>query len=160
MPKLVEANSFGTLRLSDINFYPLVTVQRLDCAPSRIVAKNAGVTKVAQGSTKMAVHTDGLHGAEARPSFVIGPSGQPMTIDDLPPPDTKRWVSRRKAEVVVAVRQGLLTLEEACARYNLSAEEFLSWERMIDQHGLPGLRVTRLQEYRDMDTIDGFGAGD
>ena len=31
---------------------------------------------------------------------------------------------------------------------------------MIDQHGLPGLRVTRLQEYRDMDTIDGFGAGD
>ncbi len=69
-------------------------------------------------------------------------------IDDLPPPDTKRWVVRRKAAVVAAVRQGVITLEEACERYNLSVEEFLSWQRLIDKHGMAGLRVTRLQEYR------------
>ena len=30
----------------------------------------------------------------------------------------------------------------------LSLEEFLSWQRLIDSHGLAGLRVTRLQDYR------------
>ncbi len=79
---------------------------------------------------------------------VIGPSGRPLGLDDLPPPDTRRWVARRKAEVVAAVRGGLLTFEEACARYNLTPEEFSSWERAIDRHGLNGLRVTRLQEFR------------
>ena len=68
--------------------------------------------------------------------------------EELPPPDTKRWVIRRKAVVVAAVRSGLLTLEEACERYKLSIEEFLSWQRLIDAHGLAGLRVTRLQDYR------------
>ena len=69
-------------------------------------------------------------------------------LDELPPPDTKRWVIRRKATVVAAVRSGLLTLEQACQRYKLSIEEFLSWQRLIDSHGLAGLRVTRLQDYR------------
>ena len=68
--------------------------------------------------------------------------------EELPPPDTKRWVIRRKAVVVSAVRSGVLTLEEACQRYKLSIEEFLSWQRLIDSHGLAGLRVTRLQDYR------------
>jgi hypothetical protein len=72
----------------------------------------------------------------------------PQRIEDLPPPETKRWVIRRKAEVVAGVRSGLITLEEACRRYKLSIEEFLSWQRMIDNHGLRGLRVTRLQDYR------------
>jgi hypothetical protein len=71
-----------------------------------------------------------------------------VLLDELPPPDTKRWVIRRKATVVAAVRSGLLTLEEACQRYKLSIEEFLSWQRLIDSHGLAGLRVTRLQDYR------------
>ena len=84
---------------------------------------------------------------------------QPMTIaraeeEDnastatLPPPETRRWVIRRKAAVVQAVRSGTMSLEEACTRYNLSVEEFLSWQRLIDRHGLRGLRTTRLQEYR------------
>lgn len=72
----------------------------------------------------------------------------PVSLDDLPPPDTKRWVVRRKAAVVVAVRSGLISLEDACSRYTLSVEEFLSWERAIEKHGLRGLRVTRLQDYR------------
>ena len=71
-----------------------------------------------------------------------------LTLDDLPPPDTRRWVMRRKAEVVAGVRAGLLTVKEACQRYDLSAEEFLSWQEMIDRHGVQALRVTRLQDYR------------
>ena len=73
-----------------------------------------------------------------------------MTLDDLPPPSTTRWVARRKAEVVIAVRGGLLTLEDACRRYALSVEEFLSWQRAVERHGMAGLRATRLQDYRPM----------
>jgi hypothetical protein len=74
--------------------------------------------------------------------------GPVLSVDNLPPPETKRWVIRRKAEVVAAVRAGVISLEDACRRYTLSIEEFLSWQRLVDSHGLPGLRVTRLQDYR------------
>jgi len=86
----------------------------------------------------------------ARPqdSFVMGPDGSPLTLADLPKPETRRWVARRKAEVVAAVRGGLLSLEDACARYRLTVEEFLSWQRQLDGHGLAGLRTTRVQQYR------------
>ena len=80
---------------------------------------------------------------------IIGPDGETLTLENLPPPNTKRWVIRRKAEVVAAVRGGLISLDEACRRYTLSTEEFISWQRAIEQHGLPGLRATRLQDYRD-----------
>jgi Protein of unknown function (DUF1153) len=83
-----------------------------------------------------------------RPKSVVGPDGKILTLDDLPPPDTERWVARRKAEVVAAVRAGLLTLEEACTRYSLSSEEFTTWEQAIEKHGLGGLRVTRIQDFR------------
>ena len=69
--------------------------------------------------------------------YVIGPTGAPLTLSDLPPGDTQRWVIRRKAEVVAAVHGGLLSLDEACSRYSLTSEEFLGW-----------LRTTRLQQYR------------
>ena len=72
-----------------------------------------------------------------------------VPLVDLPAADTKRWVVRRKAVVVAAVRNGSLSLQEACRRYKLSVEEFLAWQRAIDRHGVPGLRVTRLQVYRD-----------
>ena len=84
----------------------------------------------------------------SRVSYVIGPDGSPLTIADLPAPSTKRWVIRRKAEVVAAVRGGLLSLEEACERYTLTVEEYLSWQMSIDEHGLHGLRTTKLQDYR------------
>src|SRR5262249_56074361 len=89
----------------------------------------------------------------ARVRYVIGPDGSPLTVADLPPKDTKRWVIRRKAEVVAAVRGGLLSLEEACERYTLTVDEFLSWQRSIDRYGLPGLRATRIQDYRDCETF-------
>jgi hypothetical protein len=83
--------------------------------------------------------------------YVLGPDGSPLTLADLPAPGTKRWVIRRKAEVVAAVRGGLLSLEEACSRYMLTVEEFLDWQRSIDRHGLAGLRTTRIQQYRPID---------
>ncbi|EMS36117.1 DUF1153 domain-containing protein [Candidatus Liberibacter americanus] len=80
--------------------------------------------------------------------YVIGPDGSPLTIANLPPPNTRRWVVRRKAEVVAAVQGGLLSLEEACQIYNLTVEEFLSWQSSVTQYGLDGLRTTRIQKYR------------
>lgn len=84
------------------------------------------------------------------PAQVIGPLGEPLTIADLPPPNTRRWVVRRKAEVVAAVNGGLLTLDEVLERYNLTLEEFASWQRAVDRSGMQGLRVTRIQHYRDL----------
>ena len=95
-----------------------------------------------------------------RLASAIGPAGEPLTVDDLPPPDTKRWVIRRKAEVVTAVRCGLISLEDACERYKLSVEEFLSWQRLIDKHGMRGLRTTRLQQYRRSSTDDPLPVAD
>ena len=69
-------------------------------------------------------------------------------MGELPPANTKRWVVRRKAAVVAAVQAGKITLEEACRRYQLTEEEFHAWQRAYDAHGLPGLRATRLQQYR------------
>jgi transposase-like protein len=68
---------------------------------------------------------------------------------ELPPPGTKRWIARHKAAVVAAVRSGAIAFEEACRRYELSEEEFSSWVRGIETYGIPGLRSTRLQIYRD-----------
>ena len=84
-----------------------------------------------------------------RVKYVIGPDGSPLTIADLPPMNTRRWVIRRKAEVVAAVRGGLLSLDDALMRYRLTAEEFLAWQKAIDKWGMQGLRTTRIQSYRD-----------
>ena len=45
---------------------------------------------------------------------------------------------------------GLLSVDEVCDRYNLTAEEFAGWQRAIDRSGMPGLRVTRIQHYRSL----------
>lgn len=76
------------------------------------------------------------------------PRGRLMSIDDLPPPETERWVARRKAEVVAGVREGVISLEEACRRYRLSVDEYRSWERLYSRHGLEGLRTTRIKKFR------------
>lgn len=91
-----------------------------------------------------------LENQTIRPAQVIGPLGEPLTRESLPPSDTKRWVIRRKAEVIAAVAGGLLRIDEACKLYSLSVEEFASWQRAVDRSGMPGLRVTRTQHYRDL----------
>jgi hypothetical protein len=66
-----------------------------------------------------------------------------LTMADLPPPDTRRWVARRKAEVAAAVQTGLLTVEDACRRYRLTREELSGWQRGLHQFGVRGLQATR-----------------
>jgi hypothetical protein len=85
----------------------------------------------------------------SRAIYVVSPNGQQLSLNDLPPNNTQRWVVRRKAELVAAVRGGLISLEEVCERYKLSVEEFQSWEESLNQHGVRGLRATRLQSYRN-----------
>lgn len=89
-----------------------------------------------------------LESQKFRPDRVIGPLGEPLTLGTLPPIDTARWTIRRKAEVVAAVSGGLLTFDEACERYSLNIEELTSWQRAVNRSGMPGLRVTRIQDYR------------
>lgn len=81
------------------------------------------------------------------------------SLDDLPAPGTQRWVGRRKAAVVAAVRDGRLTLEGACERYGLSVEELMSWQRLLDRGGAAALRSTRLQQYRPATRRDQNEAG-
>jgi len=83
---------------------------------------------------------------------VIGPDGGLLTHANLPPSSPGRWIARYKAEIVAAVNGGLLTLEEACDRYALSVEEFLTWRRAEMKFGMKGLRATRLRQYRDRKT--------
>ena len=82
------------------------------------------------------------------PRSVTLPDGSTMSRADLPPVDTKRWVARRKAAVVKAVAAGLISEEEALARYSLSVEELDSWRRAISSHGIKALKATKLQRYR------------
>ena len=84
-------------------------------------------------------------------SFTVR-GGETLAPPDLPSPETRRWVSRRKAEVVAAVQGGLLTLNEACDRYALSTEEYMRWQQSIERHGLAGLRATQVQKYRHTET--------
>src|SRR6201996_7063515 len=91
-----------------------------------------------------------IENQKIRPAQAVGPLGEPLTLDSLPPADTTRWVVRRKAEVVAAVNGGLLSVDEGCDRYNLTVEEFAGWQRAIDRSGMPGLRVTRIQHYRSL----------
>jgi hypothetical protein len=91
-----------------------------------------------------------LENQKIKPATVIGPLGEALTLDTLPHPETTRWVIRRKAEVVAAVNGGLLSVDHACERYSVSLEEFTSWQRAVERSGMPGLRVTRLKQYRDL----------
>lgn len=69
---------------------------------------------------------------------------------ELPPVDTTRWVASRKAAVLAAIAEGRLSRVAACLRYDISEAELRLWERAVDCAGVPGLRVTRVQIYRDI----------
>lgn len=69
----------------------------------------------------------------------VGPDGVPLTPSDLPPADANRWVIRRKAAVAAAVETGLLSAEEACRKYGLSAEELAAWQLAMKESGPKGL---------------------
>ncbi|PZQ48485.1 MAG: DUF1153 domain-containing protein [Micavibrio aeruginosavorus] len=69
----------------------------------------------------------------------------------LPPPTTQRWVKSRKLAVIKAIDKGLLTDEQACQRYSLSAEELESWKMALNRHGPGALRTTHINRYRRAD---------
>ena len=72
-----------------------------------------------------------------------------LEVEDAPSsPSTRRWTARRKAQVVDAVETGRLTPECAQRIHGLSEEELASWESALDQHGLDGLKIARLQRLR------------
>src|SRR5260370_41001207 len=71
------------------------------------------------------------------------------SVPELPRRSERRWTIRRRAAVVEAVRGGWVPIEEVCRLYTLSVDEFLAWERDVDQFGIHGLRSTRYQIYRD-----------
>jgi hypothetical protein len=72
---------------------------------------------------------------------VIGPDGFVRTLVNLPSPNTKRWVARRKAEIVSAVRGGVISMADALKRYEISSEEFLNWDSAYKRSGVSGLNV-------------------
>lgn len=68
--------------------------------------------------------------------YVIGADGDIITRGSLPPSSTQHWRIRLKAKVVAAVESGMITREEACAKYRMSAEEYFEWRRRVEQSGL------------------------
>ena len=72
------------------------------------------------------------------------------SLTQLPPPNTRRWVARRKAAVVAAVSSGVISFAEACRRYQMSEEEFLAWQRAFEIYGIKGLHATFLQQHREV----------
>jgi len=84
------------------------------------------------------------------PAYVALPDGTILSRSDLPSVRTMRWVARRKATVVMAVAAGMLSREEAMDMYSLSSEEFDGWIKAMTSHGRSGLRVTKLQDYRQL----------
>jgi hypothetical protein len=109
-------------------------VERLACSTScrphdRPLAQPASRVKAAaarSAGARSASLDAALTMGDPDSQHVVRPDGSPLTIADLPAPDTKRWVIRLKAEVVAA------------SRYTLTVDEFLSWQHSIDRRGLPG----------------------
>ena len=101
----------------------------------------------AEPTPESAQHDDAItyfarRNVRPEPSYIEAPGMK------LPPAGANRWWPHRKAAVVLAVRDGILSLDEACNRYALSLEEFLTWKHAIDLFGLSGLRQDRVQQRR------------
>ena len=61
--------------------------------------------------------------------FFVSCSGMRKHSDTkLPASHIQRWTIRRKATLLGAIRSGVLTLEQARRRYDLSVEELRAWE--------------------------------
>jgi len=74
----------------------------------------------------------------------------PVAERDLPQPGCKYWSGRLKARVVAAVESGLITRSEACRRYAMSVEEYLTWKDALQRFGINGLQVSRAQSVWNM----------
>lgn len=84
------------------------------------------------------------------PRAVTLGDGTVMTLADLPPKETRRWVASRKAAVVRGVVYGLISKDDALARYGLSDDEFIEWVRAVSTYGEAALKTTMVQKYRQL----------
>ena len=66
---------------------------------------------------------------------------QPKAGVSLPAPGTRAWGSAKKAAVVLGIRNGLITRDQAYAAYSLSPEELASWEAAFDNGGQRALSI-------------------
>ena len=82
------------------------------------------------------------------PRSVTTANGSILSLDNLPPVGTLRWVASRKATVVRAVLYGLISQDKALELYNLSIDEFQSWVQALHDHGETALKTTQSQKYR------------
>lgn len=73
------------------------------------------------------------------------PSAQRIALlrRGLPDPHTVRWTALRKASVAAAVSAGVVSAEEAQARYDLSGEELETWVQRFGVFGVDGLKSGR-----------------
>lgn len=69
--------------------------------------------------------------------------GNEVRKSTLPGP-RKKFTRYRKEQVVLAVINGIATLEEVCARYRMSTEEFEGWRKSYERGGVNALRLNRL----------------
>lgn len=77
---------------------------------------------------------------------LTGLTGEALSRDSLPEHADVRWVRRRKARVVAAVRAGILSLHDALERYSLTIEEFIEWERDVAAELTQRRRTGRMRE--------------
>ena len=81
-----------------------------------------------------------------RSAYFTGPDGRQITSAQLPPSCARALFPKGKVLVVEAVRHGLISVEEACERYRLSTDEYLSLQRSIDEASTP---TACLRDHRD-----------
>ncbi len=79
-------------------------------------------------------------------SFFRDLSGDIVTVADLPSKNTKRWVPNRKYIVVIAVKVGMISLEECLERYEMTEGELRNWENAFKKYGVRGLMSTKAGE--------------
>lgn len=61
---------------------------------------------------------------------MVGHGGHVLTVHDLPPANTRRWVKSRKVLVVKAIRHGLISESDALSRWQLTVEELAEWRKL------------------------------
>src|SRR5271166_2150304 len=72
-----------------------------------------------------------------------GLRGNVIAPYDLPPAHGIRWTPLRKVDLIAAILGGVITLDEAKARYALTAEELSEWRRGLAAGGVKGLKATK-----------------
>ena len=72
-----------------------------------------------------------------------GLRGNVIAPYDLPPAQGARWTPMRKVDLIAAILGGVITLDEAKARYALTTEELSEWRRGLAAGGVKRLKASR-----------------